>query len=1086
VILGSRGNDILLGGDGNDFLSGGAGINEIDGGSGTDTIDYSSLRYGITVVMSGVGVQSAAVTGRVDSLTPVDAYVWSDSLTMVPGPTGQADDMIQSGTSETRYTYQIFDQGTDDTSDDTRKQEDAITPERIWKLNPLFAESPDDLIDVRFLPDEGLLLEQEASVVQEYVTSQDSFSNIEQIIGGRGNDNILGNSEATFFYGGVGADTIDGGAGIDTAGYQHSEQAVTIDLSGGVFSGGEAEGDILTNIENIVGSAFADTISGDAQNNRLTLGAGSDRASGGAGSDTAVFEFASSGIIYQVVAGELWVVQSQGTNVLSIDVLTDDIEFLEFTDTTLSFSDATNLILKGTSGDDLLIGTPVADPVEGLAGNDTIEGRASNDTLDGGAGNDILKGEEGNDRLIGGAGVDQFIGGMGNDVFVVDDPSETVTELLDEGFDTVETGISFTLPSNVEAALVVGGAEVTIEGNTLANTLTGSSGSQTLLGLAGDDTLDGGEGADTLIGGLGNDTYYIDNSGDAVGPETSAGGNDVVVTSVDLAAIENIETFIVGGTASVTITGDDRDNTFFDGANSVKSSSDPLEGSGNSIFEGGKGNDTLTLAYDFASSTFAVDAEGFLSISNGSQIDKVRGIETLNFTDINYTYDDLVEFLYPAQHVQLFAGDRYDTDYAIDMSPEGGGEQFLLASPRNSGDNDGNKYYFNTAFINDRGKAFFEGSGFLNIENATVNRIAVDFSGGNTSQVSVGSFSIALSTMLTADWLFYQNAIFGGDDRITGSYYDDKLVGYRGDDIIFGGLGDKQNYNVEGNAPSPRPSTLRNPGQIANSTDFFVDDGDDFIDGREGNDMLDGGTGADTLLGGAGNDTLYGGGGVFSDVLSGGVGNDMLFGGEGDDLLSGDDGRDTLQGQAGNDTLDGGGDIDNALYQEAMSQYSLVNSDGNIRITGPDSDGDDTLVNVERLHFSDTSLAFDIEGNAGTVVKMLGVLVDPQSPELKTLTGRGLELLDTEGMSFEAAMEVMLGVVVGIDRTNEGVVTALFNNLVGADPSPADLELVVGLIENGSFTQASLAVLAAEHPLNTDTLGLVGLATTGVEFVPYG
>lgn len=253
VIIGARGDDILRGGDGDDFLSGGAGNNELDGGEGTDSIDYSSLVYGVTVVMAGAGARAALATGEVNSLTPVDAYVWTDSLTTVPGPTGLPDDVIESGTNETRYTYQFVNFGF---GDPIRKQEDPITPERIWKLNPQFAETPDDLIEVRFLPNEGLLAEQEVSLVQEYVTSRDIFTSIERIIGGKGNDNFVGNAEDTFFYGGAGADVIDGGDGIDIARYQGQKAGFLISNNGLDITVkdlvGEEGTDTLVNVERLV------------------------------------------------------------------------------------------------------------------------------------------------------------------------------------------------------------------------------------------------------------------------------------------------------------------------------------------------------------------------------------------------------------------------------------------------------------------------------------------------------------------------------------------------------------------------------------------------------------------------------------------------------------------------------------------------------------------------------------------------------------------------------------------------------------------------------------------------------------------
>jgi Ca2+-binding RTX toxin-like protein len=97
--------------------------------------------------------------------------------------------------------------------------------------------------------------------------------------GGAGNDTLTG---------GAGADTLIGGAGSDTASYVTSGAAVTIDLLAGTGSGGDADGDAFSQIENIVGSAFNDSLIGRCASRQLLLngGAGDDTLRGGAGAST--------------------------------------------------------------------------------------------------------------------------------------------------------------------------------------------------------------------------------------------------------------------------------------------------------------------------------------------------------------------------------------------------------------------------------------------------------------------------------------------------------------------------------------------------------------------------------------------------------------------------------------------------------------------------------------------------------------------------------------------------------------------------------------------------------------------------------
>src|ERR1700677_2816789 len=72
--------------------------------------------------------------------------------------------------------------------------------------------------------------------------------------GGEGDDTLEGGAGDDALSGGEGADRLDGGAGTDTAVYSESNSGVTVDLSAGTGKGGDAEGDTLTSVENVIGS----------------------------------------------------------------------------------------------------------------------------------------------------------------------------------------------------------------------------------------------------------------------------------------------------------------------------------------------------------------------------------------------------------------------------------------------------------------------------------------------------------------------------------------------------------------------------------------------------------------------------------------------------------------------------------------------------------------------------------------------------------------------------------------------------------------------------------------------------------------
>jgi len=116
------------------------------------------------------------------------------------------------------------------------------------------------------------------------------------LYGGVGVDTIIGGSGNTYFEGGAGADVLTGGTqGINTAGYKNSAAGVTIDLVTGVGTGGDAQGDVLSNIQNLIGSASSDTFVANGKVNRLDGGTG--------GSDTVSYAHSTAGVTVNLITG---------------------------------------------------------------------------------------------------------------------------------------------------------------------------------------------------------------------------------------------------------------------------------------------------------------------------------------------------------------------------------------------------------------------------------------------------------------------------------------------------------------------------------------------------------------------------------------------------------------------------------------------------------------------------------------------------------------------------------------------------------------------------------------------------------------
>ena len=192
----------------------------------------------------------------------------------------------------------------------------------------------------------------------------DSLTSIENLTGSAFDDTLTGDAGPNVLDGRAGADTLDGGDGADTASYAASDAAVTIDLSAGANTGGHAEGDTLAAMENLLGSRYADVLTGDAGPNRLDGGAGNDRLTGKAGADTLVGGHGLDTASYAASAAAITINLSGGT-ATGGDAQGDTLDSIEN--------------LTGSAHDDTLIGD---------AGNNVLEGGDGADTLDGGDGID--------------------------------------------------------------------------------------------------------------------------------------------------------------------------------------------------------------------------------------------------------------------------------------------------------------------------------------------------------------------------------------------------------------------------------------------------------------------------------------------------------------------------------------------------------------------------------------------------------------------------------------------------------------------------------------------------------------------------
>jgi Ca2+-binding RTX toxin-like protein len=341
----------------------------------------------------------------------------------------------------------------------------------------------------------------------------------------------------------------------------------------------------------------------------------------------------------------------------------------------------------GGSGNDVLTDAETdnsADNLDGGSGNDIMDGRGGNDTLVGGSGDDILEGREGNDELRGGSdndilrggsGNDLMSGGAGNDNYAVDSITDRVSEFPDEGTDTVDSSIDYTLGADLEN-LSLSGSATNGTGNTLNNTITGNSANNSLNGSAGNDTLNGDAGTDTANyralgqaitllprgviskGSLGTDSILnietiIGATGKAntINGSSGTGGASFIVnleTSPNNFIVNNlpglglltftVENFVnvTGTPENDTITGNSSNNVINGGAGNDAllgglGTDTLVGGTGNDRLTGGAGNDRLTGGTGADRFVFNATTEARDNITDFSVVDDTINVSAAGF-----------------------------------------------------------------------------------------------------------------------------------------------------------------------------------------------------------------------------------------------------------------------------------------------------------------------------------------------------------------------------------------------------------------------------------------------------------------------
>jgi Ca2+-binding RTX toxin-like protein len=977
TLTASGSHQTLEGGAGNDTLIAGVGDEVLDGGAGTDTVVLPGSASGYTVTQTGDYYEAVGPNGTYELYN--DEILQFADEQMVLGSSGQTliaragGDSLIGGTGADTF---IIGTGNDTVtggggtntvvfSGDYSAYQIGMDNGVLTVVGPTGTDSLTDATTLQFA-DQTINVSSLGSLGQLIIgtSGNDTLtagSTGATIYGLAGNDTLKGGAGADILDGGPGNDILNGGGGINTATYADATSGVTVSLllTTAQNTGGSGT-DTLTNIQNLIGSAYNDVLTagksgsvlqGMAGDDTLVSGPGNDTLDGGTGNNTASYALATSAMTVSLeISGAQNTIGAGKDTLINIQNLIGS----NYNDTLTAGPNGSSL--EGGAGNDTLVTGPGTDVLDGGTGTNTavfsghaadytisqtgsatlvtgdgtsatltniqvlqfadeqmvlgtagqsITARAAGDTLIGGPGNDTLKGGAGADILDGGPGNDILNGGGGINTATYADATSGVTVNLKLTTAQNTGGAGTDTLTNIQNLI----------GSAYNDTLTASGSGSVLQGMAGDDTLVSGPGNDTLDGGTGNNTasYTLAASAVTVSLEISGQQNTVGAGKDTLVNIQNL----IGSNYNDTLTAGPNGSSLEGGAGNDTL----ITGPGTDVLDGGTGTNTAVFSGHAADYSISQNGSATLVTGDGTSA-TLTNIQVLQFADEQMVLGTARQSL-----TARAAGDTLVGGPGNDVLKGGAGDDTLIGNGGNDTINGG-------AGTN---TAVFSGDAASYTVKESGGTTTVKGPDGTDTLTNVQVLQFGDSEMIGVSTGGTMTARAGGDSLIGGSGNDTLITG-SGTDVLNGGAGvDKAVF--AGNAAdyaisqSGSATLVTGDGTSASLTNIEILQfaNEQVVISATGQSLVARAAG-DTLVGGAGNDSL-----------KGTAGNDVLI------------------GNGGNDTLNGGGGTNTAVFSGDYSSYKLSPASGTVtQVKGPD--GTDTLANIQILQFADRQM---VNGSTG-------------------------------------------------------------------------------------------------------------------------